>query len=210
MRSRVLVIDSALGVCAAGVFDAGNPVAAASEALRQGHAARLPALVAEVLASASGPQPDLIAVTIGPGSFTGLRGAIALAHGLAAGWEIPLVGVGVAEAYAADAASTLPIWVAIHSRPGRIFLAHHGQIASHAIADLPPPPTPCLLTGNAAVALAAAWGQSAHGLRLHPSPAPSLAAIAAIAARRHLGELPPLPAQPLYIDAPEAKPLAPP
>jgi tRNA threonylcarbamoyladenosine biosynthesis protein TsaB len=208
--SRILVIDSALGVCAAGVFDAGMPVATASETLRQGHAARLPALVAEVLAKAGDTPPDLIAVTVGPGSFTGLRGAIALAQGLAAGWRVPLVGVGVAEAYAADAASTLPVWVAIHSRAGRVFLAHDGDIASHAIADLPPPPIPCLLTGNAAVALAAAWGETAHGLRLHPSPAPSLAAIAEIGERRHRGELPPLPAQPLYIDAPEAKPFAPP
>jgi tRNA threonylcarbamoyladenosine biosynthesis protein TsaB len=60
----------------------------------------LPAAVESVLrlAAAKTEQIELIAVDIGPGSFTGLRIGLAFAKGLAQGWGVPLVGVRQTEA----------------------------------------------------------------------------------------------------------------
>jgi len=209
---RILAIDSALGACSAGVFENGQSCAEASERLQRGQAACLPALVAEVLAAA-GPDPiGLVAVTIGPGSFTGLRAGLALAHGLAAGWGCPIVGVGIAEALARQVAPDRatgtvapPIWVALHSRPGRVFLARDDTLASHQLDALPQVTGLPILTGNAAAAVAERLRDRGDQVDLRTADLPSPACIAVIALQRYRGERPALPAQPLYIDAPEAK-----
>ena len=92
----------------------------------QGHAALLPVMARDVLAEAAiaAASLDLVAVTVGPGSFTGIRAGLALAHGIALAAGVPVVGVTVGEALA----DSLPylgerqLWVAIDSRRGRVFL----------------------------------------------------------------------------------------
>ena len=77
-------------------------------------------------------------MTVGPGSFTGLRTAISLAQGFAAAAGIPLLGVTVAEAFrAALPHLDRPLWVAIRARRDRIFLLRGEQAEAFADADMP-------------------------------------------------------------------------
>src|SRR5215470_4880202 len=100
---------------------------------------------------------DLVAVTVGPGSFTGIRAGVALAHGIALAAGLPVVGVTVGEALA----DSLPhlgergLWVAIDSRRGRIFLERDGAVIAVPLDDLPLPRGKVAVAGNAAPAVAA-------------------------------------------------------
>ena len=100
----VLTIDTCLGACSAGLFDGDRPLAVRHEAMSRGHQERLAPMVAEVLAEA-GVEPDQIdrvAVTIGPGSCTGLRVGVAFAKGFASAMAIPCIGIGTLEALSAS------------------------------------------------------------------------------------------------------------
>lgn len=94
---RILAIDTALAACAACVLASGEDVPAAHEsiAMERGHAEALLPLVDRVVSSVAGgfASLDRVAVTVGPGTYTGLRVGISAARaiGLAAG--IPVVGV---------------------------------------------------------------------------------------------------------------------
>jgi tRNA threonylcarbamoyl adenosine modification protein YeaZ len=94
---RILAIDTALGACSACVLaqDAAEPLARETLPMERGHAEALLPLVERVMSQVDGlfSTLDRVAVTIGPGSYTGLRVGIAAARaiGLAAG--IPVVGV---------------------------------------------------------------------------------------------------------------------
>jgi tRNA threonylcarbamoyladenosine biosynthesis protein TsaB len=93
----ILVIDTSGPICAAGVYDSGKNalVAAKSEMLGKGHAERLIPMIDEVLSEAGLALKDMtrIGVTVGPGSFTGIRVGVAAARGFALSLGIPAVGV---------------------------------------------------------------------------------------------------------------------
>src|ERR671924_1907982 len=83
---RVLAIDTALEACSAAVLDPdGGITASESLAMTRGHAETLMPLIARVMngARVEFAQLDRIAVTTGPGSFTGLRVGISAARGIA-------------------------------------------------------------------------------------------------------------------------------
>ena len=94
---RLLVIDTSGPECAAGIYDAGasRMLAMRSETIGKGHAEVLPGMIEAVVGEAGVPLGalDRIAVTIGPGSFTGIRVGVAMARGLALSLGIPAVGV---------------------------------------------------------------------------------------------------------------------
>lgn len=94
---RLLVIDTSGPECAAGIFDAGalSMLALRSETIGKGHAEILPGMIEAAAHDARLPLKalDRIAVTIGPGSFTGIRVGVAMARGLALSLGIPAVGV---------------------------------------------------------------------------------------------------------------------
>lgn len=93
----ILVIDTSGPVCAAGIYDAGKNaiVASKSEMLGKGHAERLIPMIDEVLSEGGLTLKDMtrIGVTVGPGSFTGIRVGVAAARGFALSLGIPAVGV---------------------------------------------------------------------------------------------------------------------
>lgn len=93
----ILVIDTSGPVCAAGIYDSGEGalLASKSEMLGKGHAERLIPMIDEVLAEAGLTLKEMsrIGVTIGPGSFTGIRVGVASARGFALSLGIPAVGV---------------------------------------------------------------------------------------------------------------------
>src|SRR3978361_955387 len=101
---RVLAIDTALEACAAAVLDTEQgPVANESLPMGRGPAEDLIPLIARVMRKADMPYSalDRIAVTTGPGSFTGLRVGISAARGIALAAAKPVVGVTTLAVYAA-------------------------------------------------------------------------------------------------------------
>src|SRR5690606_31806688 len=106
--TTVLSLDTALGACSAAVVacsaDDTRVLARAFELRARGHAEALAPMIADVMAAAGLDFGDLdrLAVTVGPGSFTGLRVGIATARGLALATGLPVVGITTLEAIAAN------------------------------------------------------------------------------------------------------------
>src|SRR5450432_4231243 len=105
----ILAIDTALDACAAGVLDtdASKLIAHESLAMKRGHAEALMPLIARVIKQSGVDFAglDRIAVTTGPGSFTGLRVGLSAARGIALAANKPVVGLTTLAAYAAPAVS---------------------------------------------------------------------------------------------------------
>lgn len=204
---RLLILDAALPRGLAAIVADGHLRARRTMPGARGHAAQLAPMAEAVLAEAGVAARDLdaVAATIGPGSFTGLRAALALAHGIAAAIGRPVIGVTVPEAFAAGhPPDGRTLWVAIHSRRGRVFLHDGTALASLDLNDLPGA-TGIAVAGDAAIEVAARLAARGADVRLTDQRLPEPLPIAAIAARRLAGALPPLAAQPLYVDAPEAR-----
>ncbi|MEA2775824.1 MAG: tRNA threonylcarbamoyladenosine biosynthesis protein TsaB, partial [Acetobacteraceae bacterium] len=140
---RILALDSAVARCSATIVAGGEIIAGYQQDLDRGHASVLPVMAQNCLADAGikAADLDLIAVTVGPGSFTGIRGGVALAQGVAVAAGRPVVGVTVGEALA----ESLPqlgsrtLWCATTSRRGRIFLEIGQEVFSLALTELPNP-----------------------------------------------------------------------
>src|ERR1700676_2799583 len=126
---RVLAIDTALGACAAAVLDArlGEVLASESLPMQRVHAEAIMPLIARVMDAAfvDFALLDRIAVTVGPGSFTGLRVGIAAARGIALAAGKPAVGLSTLSAYAAPHLAedeTVPVLAAIDARHEHVYL----------------------------------------------------------------------------------------
>lgn len=99
---RILALDTCLPACSVAVIDGERVLARISEPMTRGHQERLAPMAKEAMGAAglAFSQLDRIGVTVGPGSFTGLRVGLAFAKGLSAALSIPCVGVGALEALA--------------------------------------------------------------------------------------------------------------
>lgn len=102
--TTILAFDTTLSACSAALLEDGSPRARIFEVIGRGHAERLMPMIAEVMAEAGLGYDalDAIAVTLGPGTFTGVRIGLAAARGLALALGRPLIGVTTFEAVAAD------------------------------------------------------------------------------------------------------------
>lgn len=102
---RVLAVDTALDQCAAAVVADGAALARRAEPMRRGHAEALAPMVKGLMADAGIGFADIdrIAVTIGPGSFTGVRIGLAFARALGGARAVPVVGLTTLEALAVSA-----------------------------------------------------------------------------------------------------------
>ncbi len=206
----MLGLDASLARCSAAVLADGVVRAERCAEGSRGYATVLPALARETLREAGlqAAALDGVAVTVGPGSFTGIRAALALAHGIALAVGRPALGVTVAEALAEAVPERggRALWVAIDSRRGRVFL-HRGDGDFFAVAldALPRPEGPVAVAGDAAVAVATGLLARGADVMLTDARMPLARHVAAVGARRLAGLLVPLAAQPLYIDPPEAR-----
>ncbi|MEJ2026180.1 MAG: tRNA (adenosine(37)-N6)-threonylcarbamoyltransferase complex dimerization subunit type 1 TsaB [Limibacillus sp.] len=98
----LLAFDAAGRSCSAAVFRDGEVLAEAFEPMSRGQAERLVPMIEEVLATAGLRHGalDALAVTVGPGAFTGVRIGLAAARGYGLALGIPQIGVTCLEAVA--------------------------------------------------------------------------------------------------------------
>jgi tRNA threonylcarbamoyladenosine biosynthesis protein TsaB len=216
----ILAIDTALDACAAGVLDtvSARLIAQESQAMKRGHAEALMPLIARVIEQSgiAFAALDRIAVTTGPGSFTGLRVGLSAARGIALAANKPVVGLTTLTAYAAPLVSENcehPIISAIDARHDHVYLQAVSGNGSSLIRPRVASIEEALgaarfgaphLVGNAARILADRWpAQAPSPLRVDPQPAPDIAWVALLGAAVNPNTA---PARPFYLRAPDAKP----
>ncbi len=217
---KILAIDTALPAVSACVLSEGATAPEAEETLgmERGHAEALLPLIERVMAQVEGGFSALgrVAVTVGPGSFTGLRVGIAAARAIALAWEVPAVGVSTLAALAAplileekpgtvvvavDARHGHVYFAAFHE-DGRLLLAPRFGDVREAVASLGP--GPLRLAGSGAPMLAIqAWSQGLAAEIVGERIAPDIAFVARLGL---LADPATAPARPLYLKAPDAKP----
>ncbi|HET6183770.1 MAG TPA: tRNA (adenosine(37)-N6)-threonylcarbamoyltransferase complex dimerization subunit type 1 TsaB [Acetobacteraceae bacterium] len=201
--ATVLTLDAALGRVSAGVVVRGAVITELAEPAAHGQPARLAAMVRELLAGGAWSGAErIIAVTLGPGSFTGIRAALALAHGVALAGAAEIVGVSVGDALRAGRAETA--LVAVDSRRGHVHLDIGGEIKAIRDDALPGLTGPVEVVGDAAERVATAWRARGIAVRaVEAVPEPLGIAIAAEAQRS--GALPRRPLVPIYVDPPAVR-----
>ena len=120
----ILALDTCLGASSVAILDGDTVRAARSEPMTRGHQERIAVLAREVAAEAGVKFSGLtrIAVTVGPGSFTGLRVGLSFAKGLATALSIPCVGVNTLEALAASANATGLVAGVLDAKMGQVYL----------------------------------------------------------------------------------------
>ncbi len=215
---RVLAIDTALGACSVCVFQGGKLLAGEREEMTTGHAEALMPMLQRVMARVDGGFGSLarVAVTTGPGSFTGLRIGLSAARAIGLAANIPVVGVSTLAAYAApliDAAQAGSIGVAVDARHGAVFFQSFtsagrtlvaARLASIKEASRAIGAGPARLAGSGAPILAAeamALGIKVGIADLRPAPDAAWVARLGLAADPATA-----PAKPLYLRAPSATP----
>jgi len=215
----ILAIDTALDACAAAVLDidAGRLIAQESQAMKRGHAEALMPLIARVIKAAgiAFAALDRIAVTTGPGSFTGLRVGLSAARGIALAADKPVVGLTTLTAYAAPVVSEnaeQPVISAIDARHDQVYFQVVSGDGSSLIRPRVAPIEEALrasrfgaphLVGNAAGILADRWPTDAlPPFRVDAQPAPDIAWVAWLGAAVNPDTA---PARPYYLRAPDAK-----
>lgn len=215
----ILALDASLARCSVALLGDGRLLAHRMRDGDRGHAAVLPPMAAAVLAEAGLRAADLdaVAAVVGPGGFTGLRAALALAHGIALGAGLPVIGVTTGEALAAalppEERAGRAVWAAVDSRRGRVALERFARCGGVAAAapevfsaeDLPPACGRMVVAGDAAEAVAAQLAARGADALLSVVRLPDAAAAARVAALRLAGRLPPLPARPLYAEPPAVR-----
>jgi tRNA threonylcarbamoyladenosine biosynthesis protein TsaB len=207
---KVLAFDCSGASCSAAVVIDDRPAAQRFVVMERGHAEALLPMIETVLREAelTPAAIDLIAVTTGPGSFTGLRIGLAAARGLALASNIPAIGVTSFDAVIADGDTELPLIVALESKRAELFLQRRDRDDPRLPALVPQaewaaivPQGPCRLAGDGAPRVAAALARADVAVlpgRGRPDPV-ALARLGS--ARWQVGIRAPL--LPLYLHAPD-------
>ncbi|MCF3639193.1 tRNA (adenosine(37)-N6)-threonylcarbamoyltransferase complex dimerization subunit type 1 TsaB [Rhizobium sp. TRM95111] len=209
----VLAIDTAASGCFACVFDSGKQLvlSTAGEEIGRGHAERLMDVIDAALLAARIELCDVdrIAVTIGPGSFTGVRVGVAAARGLGLALAVPVVGISTLAALAlahADQGATASFLVAIDARRDEVYIQAFATDGA-ALDD-----AAILALGDArasAARFAAVTGSGAALLVEQPAPrSDSPVDIVAVARLGALADPRSAAPKPLYLRGPDAKPQA--
>lgn len=232
---RLLALDTALGACSAAVLIDGRLAGHRHEVMARGHAERLLPMAEEALAEAGLGWDGLtrLAVSIGPGTFTGVRTALATARGLALALDLPLAGITTLAAVAAAARKAGPpsglLLVALDAHGGLVYaegfageagtpppqaLAQPGLHDPQALAALLEAEQVSLadlqLAGSGANLVRAALGPAGEAVPVLGAGLPDAADVARLAAalpmpERSTREQPHAVPSPLYLRAPDAR-----
>ncbi|WP_091147167.1 tRNA (adenosine(37)-N6)-threonylcarbamoyltransferase complex dimerization subunit type 1 TsaB [Novosphingobium sp. CF614] len=204
-QDRTLVIDSATDACSVALFAQGELIAGESRLLGRGHAE---ALVPMIAALPLRGRAARIAVSLGPGSFTGVRVGLAAARALALAWGAELIGyssLALVAAIAREAHGAVPVAVATTGGHGEWFVEGFDAQGGTArvLASLRPEVAVAqsderIVAGSQAEALVAARG---HGLAM--AAWPDARAFALLPSAALVCDV-----RPLYGRAPDARPLA--
>ncbi len=198
----ILAFDTSTPACTVALFAAdGSLFASRDEVIGRGHAERLVPLIAEML---DGHMPSQLLVGVGPGSFTGIRIAVAAAHGLGIGWDVPVCGMSSLALLAAGAPGDGTVAAALAGGHGELFVQQFRRAPLRPSSDLLNLPAleaakvidAPLVVGSGAEALVTARGDG-ESLSLLPSAA------RALDLPTRLRTLEP---RPLYARAPDARP----
>jgi tRNA threonylcarbamoyl adenosine modification protein YeaZ len=196
-----LAFDTSTAACTAALFDGrGECIARGDETIGRGHSERLVPMIAELL---QGRKADRIIVGVGPGSFTGIRVAIAAAQGLSIGWDAQLVGMSSLALLASGIATQGEVAAAVMGGHGELFIQQFDAASGEATSELinaSPTPAARLTTAQLVVGSGAAQLVKARGWGEAREAWPSAAA-----ALKLPEPLRTLPAKPMYARAPDAK-----
>jgi tRNA threonylcarbamoyladenosine biosynthesis protein TsaB len=217
---RVLALDTALDACAAAVLDSEQRDLLASETrpMTRGHAEALMPMVARVMDASRLEFSDIdrIAVTIGPGSFTGVRVGIAAARGIALAAGKPAIGLTTLAAFTAPhvaggfAGTVVPV---IDARHGQVYMQVFGPggraVMAPRLASLREAieaarsRLPALVTGSAAALVMTEWPAGDPPPKVVAASAPEIAWVARLGAAAQEDRALP---KPLYLRPPDARP----
>lgn len=223
---KILGIDTCFESCSVAVgsgLAAANPlIIARTEPMATGQAERLMPMIQEVMAEAGLAFSDLdrIAVTVGPGTFTGMRIGVAAARALALALGIPIAGFTSLEVMAMNAQfrdrGSWPdsLAIAVDARRGQVYFqpfipgwpphCAEPRIVSIAEAAARPGEGPLVFAGSGGALAAEAARQAGREARaILPTLAPNMADALPLAATRSPVAGPP---RPLYLRPPDAKP----
>jgi len=100
---KLLAVDTALGACSAALVEDERVLAHRLVAMERGHAEALAPMVEEIMAGHDFKSLERLAVTTGPGTFTGQRVGLAFMRGLKVALDLPLTGITTLAAMAAEA-----------------------------------------------------------------------------------------------------------
>ncbi len=194
----ILALDTCLNACAGAVVRDGVVLSKIVEPMQRGHQERIAGMTSELMATANLAFSDLdrIAVTVGPGSFTGLRIGLAFAKGLGVALDIPCVGVGVLDALGRSAEGRVA--AVLDARGGAVHVrmfdngAPMAEAATLSVAETGLLATPDVLIGDGAPLLEQRFPEA----KVEIPDACDPAIVAALGAAD-----PPAPADPIYMRA---------
>jgi len=207
----ILSVDTALGACSVALLQGEEILAHRIEAMERGHAEALAPMVAEAMQGFAFSSLSRLAVTTGPGTFTGQRVGLAFMRGLRLALEIPLIGVTTLEAMTAAAMAETGTYkaAAIHDarRDEAYLLLQDGETVTLAPVVLPFREAveriasfgACTLSGTGAAAASAILGTA---FPLSTMRAPDALWVARLARHRPVPDRVP---GPLYLRPPDAK-----
>jgi tRNA threonylcarbamoyl adenosine modification protein YeaZ len=222
---NILALDTSMGACGAAVLLADGSVrrtVLSEERMTRGHAEALMPMVSEAMAGAGldFSQLDLIAATLGPGSFTGVRIAIAAARGFALVTKAKLWGTDSLTVMARTALTSgalergTSFAVAVDARSDQLYAGLYDGAGRKLDGPLLiGADEAAILRGDIAVAVGSGAARLAEAASRHgrtvaatlPELQPSAAALAELALEAGK-TLPTL--RPLYLRPPDAKPQA--
>lgn len=216
---NILALDAAGNACSAALWADGRVASERWEAMARGHAEALMPMAEAVVGETGFGALDLVAVTTGPGAYTGLRIAIAAARGLALALDVPVIGIGSFDVHlrrAREGGADGPLMILLETKRAEFYgQAFAADDASHG--------GPAVMDGERAVAeiakhgLATAAGDAVGRFAEQQSTVravafreqdASAATLAALAAERWTGKMDVAPPRPLYLRPPDTSPPA--